>query len=75
VADDKQFVEARRLETLGSKYSSSNLNDNAKSILLDQRLEDNSTNRSYKPGQQMFIKLALGFTYLFYCRGSNQFPE
>jgi hypothetical protein len=55
LADKEQEVEARRLEIIRAKYESSNLNSKAKDILLNKRLIDNATNRSYKPGQRLFL--------------------
>ena len=44
------------MELIHSKYQQSDLNQNAQSILINHRLQDNSTNKSYKPGRHLFIR-------------------
>ncbi|KAG2234670.1 hypothetical protein INT48_005822 [Thamnidium elegans] len=56
LANDKQFLEACRLELIRTKYQNSELNDNAQTIFINNPLEDNPTNMSYKPGQLLFLK-------------------
>lgn len=52
-------VEALRLETLGSTFAAPELTETSASLLRSRRLSDNSTNRSYKRGQSLFIEWAL----------------
>ncbi|KAI7896937.1 uncharacterized protein EV154DRAFT_178500 [Mucor mucedo] len=56
LANDKQYPETRRLELICSKYQQSHLNANAQAVLINHRIQDNSTNNSYKPGQLLFLK-------------------
>ncbi|KAI8878750.1 hypothetical protein K501DRAFT_277200 [Backusella circina FSU 941] len=58
MASNKQLLEARRVELIRSKYQNTSLNTNAQNIQVDRRLEDSSTNRSYKPGQLLFLQWA-----------------
>ncbi|KAG2190858.1 hypothetical protein INT47_001454, partial [Mucor saturninus] len=59
LANDKQYLETRRLELIRSKYKQSDLNANAQAILINHRIQDNSTNNSYKPGQLLFLKCCI----------------
>jgi hypothetical protein len=59
LANDKQYLEIRRLELISSKYEHSGLNENAQDILINNRLQDNSTNKSYKRGQILFLKWSI----------------
>jgi hypothetical protein len=56
LANDKQYLETRRLELIRSKYQQSDLNENAQAIFINRRIQDSSTNKSYKPGQLLFLK-------------------
>jgi hypothetical protein len=53
---DHNNLETRRLELIRSKYQQSNLNENAQAIFINNRVQDSSTNKSYKPGQLLFLK-------------------
>jgi hypothetical protein len=59
LANDQQYLETRRLELIRSKYQQSDLNENARAIFINHRIQDNSTNKSYKPGQMLFLKWCL----------------
>lgn len=50
VAYDQQFLETRRVKLIGNRYPATELNDNAKNILISQSLADTATNQSYKKG-------------------------
>lgn len=52
-------METCRLELIRSKYQHSHLNKNAQAIFINNRLEDNATNKSYKRGQLLFIQWSL----------------
>ncbi|KAG2192103.1 hypothetical protein INT47_005717 [Mucor saturninus] len=56
LANDQQSLESRRVEIINNKFINSSLNDNAKSILMDKYLDQNSTNQSYKQEQLRFIE-------------------
>ncbi|KAG0803601.1 hypothetical protein G6F20_013385 [Rhizopus arrhizus] len=54
-----KYLKALRLETLGSTFAAPELTETSASLLRSRRLSDNSTNRSYKRGQSLFIEWAL----------------
>ena len=56
MAYNKQCLETCRLELICSKYQQSNINENAQSTFINYRLQNNSTNNSYQPGQLLFLK-------------------
>ncbi|KAI9271649.1 hypothetical protein BDA99DRAFT_594773, partial [Phascolomyces articulosus] len=59
LANDQQYLEACRVDLICSKYQQPNLNDNAQAIFTHNRLKDDATNDSYKPGQLLFLKWCL----------------
>jgi hypothetical protein len=53
-------METCRLDIIRSRYDNTELNNNARTVLLQPHLEASSTSRSYQRGQDLFLIWAAG---------------